>query len=89
MIEKVLFLLQMGTHSFPDLEATTTFNAVAMDDIEGINQICEEIAETRLALIREDEGLEKNSLMPYLVLPALGIVGLCLILSETRFQKIP
>jgi hypothetical protein len=71
------------------IEETTTFNSVAMDDIEGINRICEEIAETRLAMIREDEGLEKDSLMPYLVLPALGIVGLCLILSETRFQKIP
>jgi hypothetical protein len=71
------------------IEATTTINAVAMGDMEGLNKICEEIAEMDLSLIREDEGLEKNSLIPYLILPALGIIGLSLVLSETRFQKIP
>ena len=71
------------------IEETTTFNAVGMDDLEGINRICEEIAEMEMSLIREDEGLVKNSLIPYLILSSLGIIGLCLVLSETRFQKIP
>jgi len=65
------------------------FKVVSMDDEEGIEQICQEISEMKMSLIREDEGLLKKSLIPFLILPALGVIVLCLILGETRFLKIP
>jgi hypothetical protein len=63
--------------------------AVSMEDKEAINQICNEITDTRMSVIREDETLVKKSLIPFLVLPSLFLIGLCLVLSETRFRKIP
>jgi len=63
--------------------------AVDMDDKDAIDQICEEIYEMQISPIREEEGLLEKSLIPFLILPALGIIGLCLALGETRFRKIP
>ena len=62
---------------------------VDMYDRDGIDQICEEISAMQISSIREEEGLLKKSLIPFLILPALGVISLCLILGETRFRKIP
>jgi hypothetical protein len=63
---------------------------VDMDDKDAIDLICEEIYEMQISPIREEEeGLMDKSLIPYLILPALGIIGLCLVLGETRYRKIP
>lgn len=66
-----------------------TIKAVSMSDKEGIEQICDEITQTRMSVIREDETLVKKSLIPFLIWPSLFLIGLCLVLSETRFRKIP
>jgi hypothetical protein len=64
-------------------------NMVGMNDKEGINQICEEIAALPSSPIREEEMQLRKSLIPFLIPPILGLVVLCLFLSETRFRKIP
>ena len=62
---------------------------VGMNDKYGINQICEEIAAMESSPMGEEEILLRKSLIPFLIPPILGLITLCLILSETRFRKIP
>jgi hypothetical protein len=62
---------------------------VEMSDEYGIDQICKEISEMELSAIREEAVPTKRSLSPLLIGPAMGIISLCLVLSETRFRKIP
>jgi Ca-activated chloride channel family protein len=62
---------------------------VALDDTEGIDRICAEISSMELSLIREEEDYTKESVIHYFVIPALLIMGISLILTETRFRKIP
>lgn len=62
---------------------------VGMYDKDGIDQICKEISEMQSSPMEEEEVLLKESLIPFLVLPILGLIALCLILSETRFRKLP
>jgi hypothetical protein len=73
----------------PPLPQLKVVNMVEMNDEAGINRICEEIAVLPSSLIREEEILLRKSLIPFLILPILGLIVLCLILSETRFRKIP
>jgi hypothetical protein len=68
---------------------TEGLNIVEMNDSYGIDQICNEISAMQMSPIREEEVLLKKSLIPFLILPALGLITLCLILGETRFRKIP
>jgi hypothetical protein len=72
-----------------DLSLVSELRIVAMDDDEGIDNICKEIATMKMSLIREEEGILKKSMVPYFVIPALVLFSLCLVLSETRFRKIP
>ena len=72
-----------------DIPQMSGLKIVDMDDKEGINQICEEIYAMQTSPIREEESLLVKSLIPFLILPALGIIVFCLILGETRFRKIP
>jgi hypothetical protein len=72
-----------------DLSLVSELQVVAMDDDEGIDDICSEIATMKMSLIREEEGLLKKSMVPYFVIPVLALFVLCLVLSETRFRKIP
>lgn len=72
-----------------DLSQASELKIVAMDDKEGIDMISKDIVTMNMSLIREDEGLVKKSVIPYLVIPALGMIGLCLVLGETSFRKIP
>ncbi|MFC2026537.1 VWA domain-containing protein [Chloroflexota bacterium] len=62
---------------------------VDINDKYGIDKMYEELSAMQSTVIREKEGLLKETLIPFLILPALGIISLCLILSETHFRKIP
>jgi hypothetical protein len=62
---------------------------VDINDTDGIDQIYEEMSAMQNSLIREEESFLKESLIPFLILPALGMIILCLVLVETRFRKIP
>lgn len=62
---------------------------VDMNDKYGIDQVCREIAAMESSPIVEEEIVAKKSLVPFFIAPALGLLALCLALSETRFLKIP
>lgn len=62
---------------------------VNINDSYGIVKMYEELHDIRTCLIREEEIILKKSLIPFLVLPALCIIGICLLISETRYRKIP
>jgi hypothetical protein len=64
-------------------------DVVGMNDRQGISRIRREIASMTSSPIREDAVLSRTSLIPHLVLPILGLVALCLVLSETCFRRIP
>jgi hypothetical protein len=58
-------------------------------DQEGIEYIYEELSVMQISPIREEEGFLKESLIPLLVFTSLGTIFISLVLSETRFRKIP
>jgi len=62
---------------------------VEMDDRYGISRIRREIASMASSPIKEEAVLSRTSLISYLVPPILGLVTLCLVLSETCFGRIP
>jgi hypothetical protein len=62
---------------------------VEMDDGYGISRIRREIASMASSAIKEETVLSRTSLIPYLIPPLLGLVALCLVLSETYFRRIP
>ena len=62
---------------------------VEMDDRYGISRIRREIASMASSPIKEEAVLSRTSLISYLVPPILGLVTLCLVLSETCFRRIP
>jgi hypothetical protein len=62
---------------------------VGMNDRQGISRIRREIASMTSSPIREDAVLSRTSLIPHLLLPIMGLVALCLVLSETCFRRIP
>ncbi len=71
------------------LQPTEGVKMVGMNDKDGIDQICAEVAAMESSPVRGEEMLLRKSLIPFLVPPILGLITLCLILSETRFRKIP
>ena len=73
----------------PPVPQLKVLEIVSMNDREGIDQICKDIAAMQNCVIREEETSTKKSLVPVLVPAILGLMVLCLILSETRFRKIP
>lgn len=62
---------------------------VEMDDGQGIDRICAEIAAMESSPVREEEMPVKKSLVPFLIPPTLGFITLCLALSDTCFRKLP
>ena len=62
---------------------------VQMDDEQGIDQVCAEIAAMESSPVRQEESLVKRSLVPFLIPPTLGLISLCLALSETCLRKLP
>lgn len=73
----------------PRLSQIKELKMVGMNDKYGIDQICAEIAAMESSSIREEKILVRKSLIPFLIPPILGLITLCLFLSETRFRKIP
>ncbi len=62
---------------------------VDMKDKVGIDQVCTDMAGMALSPIREEESTTKNSLIPFFMVPTLGLFAFTLVLSEIRFLKIP
>ncbi len=62
---------------------------VEASDKNGVNQMCEEISSRTMSVVREDEKSTNKSMIPPFVISALVLIGFYLVLSETRFQKIP
>lgn len=78
----------LGRSSSP-LPALKVVDIVGMNDEKGIDRLCEEIATLPSSPIREEETLVKKSLIPILATVILGLIVGSLILSETRFKRIP
>ena len=86
----VILIQRRALHGRPAaLPPIKVVDIVDMNDPEGIDQVCEEIATLPSSPIREEETLLKKSLIPFLVPAILGLIVLCLTLSETRFRTIP
>ncbi len=79
----------IGRTSGIDIKQASDLYIISMNDMEGINLVCQDIMTMQMSLIREDIIKEKDSLIPYFIIPALGLLGLCLVLGETGFRKIP
>jgi hypothetical protein len=62
---------------------------VEMNDKLGIDEICAKLSEMPRSPIRQEEVLLRTSLIPFLAVPALVLIGLSLLLGETRWLKIP
>ncbi len=69
--------------------ATDGVQVVDMNDKEGVDRICAQIAAMQSSPIREEEILSSRSLVPFLIVPTLGLMALCLVLSETCLRKLP
>ncbi|MBN2134385.1 MAG: VWA domain-containing protein [Acidobacteria bacterium] len=72
-----------------DISQASELWIASMNDKAAINAICQDIMTMQMSLIREDMGKLQESLIPYFIIPALGLIGLCLVLGETGFRKIP
>ena len=86
-----LYILATGEEGqrTAEIPQVSGVKVIGMNDKGGIDLMCQEICAMQMSPIREEETETKKSLIPFLVLPAVLIIGLCLVLSETRFQKIP
>ena len=62
---------------------------VEMNDKAGIDQIVKELSDMQSSPLRQEEVVQKQSLIPFVVLPGLALILAALVLSETRFRKIP
>jgi hypothetical protein len=62
---------------------------IGMNDTAGIDEICTQINAMQSSPIRTEESLVRVSLVPYLVPLAIGLILLCLALSETKYRRIP
>lgn len=81
---------ESGVHWNPRRsEVKEGLQIVSMYDEERIDQMCAEFSVMQSSPVIEEEVLQKRSLIPFLVSPMLGLVALCLVLSETRFRKLP
>ncbi len=81
---------QPGAHWDPNAANTKqTLPIVSMYDKEGIDQVCKQISEMQAAPLEQEQVLQKSSLIPFLIAPIVGLVLMLLVLSETRFRKIP
>lgn len=65
------------------------FRIIEMNDAAGIDRMVQELAEMQSSPLREEAVVQKQSLIPYFALPALGLVAFALVLTETRLRKVP
>jgi hypothetical protein len=62
---------------------------VEMNDKAGIDQVVKEISAMQNSPLRQEETVQKQSLIPFVVSPGLAMILTALVLSETRFRKVP
>ena len=62
---------------------------VEMNDKAGIDAIVQDLSVMQNSPLRQEEVVQKQSLIPFVVLPGLALILAALVLSETRFRKIP
>jgi hypothetical protein len=86
-----LYILATGEEGqrTAEIPQVSGVKVIDMNDKRGIDLMCQEIYLMQMSPIMEEETKTEKSLIPFLLLPAVVIIGLCLVLSETRFQKIP
>jgi hypothetical protein len=72
-----------------DIPEIPNLKIVGMADKTSLDEICREISSTHMSPIREEENILKSDLTPIFILPALVLISFYLILSETRYRKIP
>ena len=85
-----VFIIAIGNKG--NAATFSTIPGVKMVDINdqaGIAQISQELSDMENSTILENKISSKKNVIPFLILPCLGLIALCLILSETRFRKIP
>ena len=58
-------------------------------DAESIDAMYQELTSMNTSIIRTDDSLIKTSLIPFIMLPVMGLFFFCLILNETRYRKVP
>ncbi len=58
-------------------------------DAESISEMYKNLTAMQTSVIRTNETLVKTSIIPVIMLPVMGLFGLCLVLGETRFRKVP
>jgi hypothetical protein len=73
-------------NNFPELSNLKVFDSMESDSIHWIYK---ELALMKLVPIMEEEDFEKKSIVPFFTIPALIMIIVCIILSETLFRKIP
>jgi hypothetical protein len=87
MLQQDWWSTNSGPHPIPiQLQG---LDMVEMNDRNGISRIRREIASMASSPLREEVILSRTSLVSYLVLPIVGLVTLCLVLSETCLRRIP
>jgi hypothetical protein len=69
--------------------STDGVQIVDMNDKVGVDRICAQIAAMQSSPIREEEIVSSRSLVPFLVVPTLGLIALSLVASETFLRKVP
>jgi hypothetical protein len=62
---------------------------VDMYDEIGLSRICQEVSMMQSSVVVHEQSATKRNLMPFLITPTLLLIALYLILSETRFRKLP
>jgi len=85
----VYIITLKGIESSDTIPQVLGVKVANINDQSAISQIYEELSVMESSPIRMEESFSKESMIPLLILPALGIITLCLVLDETRFRKIP
>ncbi len=68
---------------------TSGVKMVEMNDKAGIDEIVAQLSVMQSSPLRQEQVVEKQSLIPWAALPALGLLLVALVLTETRWRKIP
>ncbi len=80
--------LQATLRDIPPNDQVAGVSIIAIYDLQGRAELARQLAAMRRAPLTEN-GVTERSLIPWLVAVAIGLVGLGLLLSETRFRKLP
>lgn len=90
-----LFVIVIGPDSAMAIDTATPSPEVEgammvqMTDQVGIDQLCQELMAMKDAPVSQEETPVQKDVTPFLAGAALGLVLLCLVLSEGRFRRIP